>query len=315
MATHSLPLFRLLLILSAFSVPVPRSSAAAAATSEGPFCPRSDLAFVGGLIAQCPRWIELSFPLEVDGESLDRELIHGESKGYYSVLFYASWCPFSGNIRPTFNVLSSMFPQIKHLLADESSTMPSILSRYGIHSFPAIVLSNQTETIRYRGPKDIDTLIQFYKKTTGFDPVERLVVDQPANLGNVRSLMHQVESLRELITTEPYLVLGVLFICLKLVLSVLPVVYSHLKALWVSHGWHLNLPILCEPSQLLVRVLHGIDVNKLWSKVKLGNKTMNLRKGANNARAWASTLTSVSLGESSSPSSSSSSRLITPCDS
>lgn len=150
---------------------------------------------------------------------------------------------------------------------------------------------------------------------TGFDPVERLVVDQPANLGNVRSLMHQVESLRELITTEPYLVLGVLFICLKLVLSVLPVVYSHLKALWVSHGWHLNLPILCEPSQLLVRVLHGIDVNKLWSKVKLGNKTMNLRKGANNARAWASTLTSVSLGESSSPSSSSSSRLITPCDS
>ncbi|CAL9086135.1 unnamed protein product [Musa textilis] len=252
---------------------------------------------------------------KVDGESLDRELSHGESKGYYSVLFYASWCPFSDNIRPTFNVLSSMFPQIKHLLADETSTMPSILSRYGIHSFPVIVLSNQTATIRYRGPKDIDALIQFYKKTTGFDPVERLVVvDQPTNLGNVRSLMHQVESLRELINMEPYLVFGVLFICLKLVLSVLSVVYSHLKALWVSHGWHLNLPILCEPSQLLVRVLHGIDVEKLWSKVKLGNKTMNLRKGANNARVWASTLTSVSLGESSSPSSTSS-RLIIPCDS
>ncbi|THU73024.1 hypothetical protein C4D60_Mb04t18430 [Musa balbisiana] len=63
MATHSLPLLPpLLLLLSAFSVPVPRSSAAAAATSEAPFCPRSDLAFVGGLIAQCPRWIELSFP-------------------------------------------------------------------------------------------------------------------------------------------------------------------------------------------------------------------------------------------------------------
>ncbi|RRT66331.1 hypothetical protein B296_00040290 [Ensete ventricosum] len=213
---------------------------------------------------------------KVDGESLDRELSHGESKGYYSVLFYASWCPFSGNIRPTFNVLSSMFPQIKHLLADESSTMPSLWVLYHIIMFSLC---------------------------TGFDPVERLVVDQPTNLGNVRSLMHQVESPRELITTEPYLVLGVLFICLKLVLSVLPVVYSHLKALWVSHGWQLNLPILCEPSQLLVRVLHGIDVKKLWSKVKLGNKTMNLRKGANNARAWASTLTSVSLGESSSSSS------------
>ncbi|RWW54172.1 hypothetical protein BHE74_00039261 [Ensete ventricosum] len=218
---------------------------------------------------------------KVDGESLDRELSHGESKGYYSVLFYASWCPFSGNIRPTFNVLSSMFPQIKHLLADESSTMP----RYPFHGL----------WVLYH--------IIMFSLCTGFDPVERLVVDQPTNLGNVRSLMHQVESPRELITTEPYLVLGVLFICLKLVLSVLPVVYSHLKALWVSHGWQLNLPILCEPSQLLVRVLHGIDVKKLWSKVKLGNKTMNLRKGANNARAWASTLTSVSLGESSSSSS------------
>ncbi|RRT66332.1 hypothetical protein B296_00040291, partial [Ensete ventricosum] len=64
MATHSLPLLPLLLLLllvSALSVPVPRAAAAA----EAPFCPRSDLAIVSGLIAQCPRWIELSFPLEV----------------------------------------------------------------------------------------------------------------------------------------------------------------------------------------------------------------------------------------------------------
>lgn len=62
--------------------------------------------------------------LKVDGESLDIELSHGESNGYYSVLFYASWCPFSSSIRPIFYVLSSMFPQTKHFLVEESTTMP-----------------------------------------------------------------------------------------------------------------------------------------------------------------------------------------------
>ncbi|RZS27000.1 hypothetical protein BHM03_00060435, partial [Ensete ventricosum] len=118
----------------------------------------------------------------------------------------------------------------------------------------------------------------------------------------VRSLMHQTGSPRELITKEPFMVLGVLFMFLKIVLSVIPVIYTHLKALWVSHAWHLNVHVLGESSsQLLVRVLHVVDVKRLWSKLKLDNKTRNLRKkGANNARAWASTLTSVSLGESSS---------------
>ncbi|RRT33655.1 hypothetical protein B296_00055593 [Ensete ventricosum] len=62
--------------------------------------------------------------LKVDGESLDIELSHGESNGYYSILFYASWCPFSSSIRPIFDVLSSMFPQTKHFLVEESTTMP-----------------------------------------------------------------------------------------------------------------------------------------------------------------------------------------------
>ncbi|XP_009408458.2 5'-adenylylsulfate reductase-like 5 [Musa acuminata AAA Group] len=296
MATPSLPLL-LLLLSSAFSLLVPRSSASAA-----PLCPRSDLAFVSDLTSQCPRWIDFRSPLEVDGESLDIELSHGESNGYYSVLFYASWCPFSSSIRPIFDVLSSMFPQTKHFLVEESTTMPSILSRYGIHSFPAIMLANRTAVIRYHGAKDLSALVQFYKKNTGFDPIAYLVVHQPTNSRKVRSLMHQTGSPRELITKEPFMVLGVLlFMFMKIVLSSIPVIYAHLKALWVSNAWHLNLHVLGESSQLLVRVLHVVDVKRLWSKLKLDNKTRNLRKkGASNARAWASTLTSVSLGESSS---------------
>ncbi|CAL9104068.1 unnamed protein product [Musa textilis] len=296
MAAPSLPL--LLLLSSAFSLLVPRSSAAAAAA---PLCCRSDLAFVSDLTSQCPRWIDLRSPLEVDGESLDIELSHGESNGYYSVLFYASWCPFSSSVRPIFDVLSSMFPQTKHFLVEESTTMPSILSRYGIHSFPAIMLANRTAVVRYHGAKDLSALVQFYKKNTGFDPIAYLVVRQPTNSRKVRSLMHETGSPRELITTEPFLVLGVLFMFLKIVVSSIPVVYAHLKALWVSRAWHPNLHVLGESSQLLARVLHVVDVKRLWSKLKLDNKTRKLRKkGASNARAWASTLTSVSLGESSS---------------
>lgn len=126
-----------------------------------------------------------------------------QKSAYYSVFFSASWCPFSSNARPIFNTLSSMFPQIKHLAVEESSSMPryvksycthyiccikvymicflsmktvfaisshmlcSVFSRYGIHSFPAILLANGTMMVRYRGSKDIDSLVNFYKKTTG----------------------------------------------------------------------------------------------------------------------------------------------------
>lgn len=48
------------------------------------------------------------------------------------------------------------------------SHMPcSVFSRYGIHSFPAILLANRTVMVRYRGSKDLNSLVSFYKRTTG----------------------------------------------------------------------------------------------------------------------------------------------------
>ena len=43
----------------------------------------------------------------------------------------------------------------------------SICSRYGIHSLPSIIMVNRTSRVRYRGPKNLISLVQFYKKTTG----------------------------------------------------------------------------------------------------------------------------------------------------
>ena len=59
-----------------------------------------------------------------------------------------------------------MFPQIEHLAIKESSASPSLFSRYGIHNLPSILIVNQTSRMRYHGPKDLPSLIKFYRKTT-----------------------------------------------------------------------------------------------------------------------------------------------------
>lgn len=43
----------------------------------------------------------------------------------------------------------------------------SVFSRHGIPSFPSILIVNQTSRVRYHGPKDFLSLVQFYQKITG----------------------------------------------------------------------------------------------------------------------------------------------------
>jgi len=49
-------------------------------------------------------------------------LVHSSGNGsYLAVLYHASWCPFSKNVRPAFDALSTMFPSIYHVAVEESS--------------------------------------------------------------------------------------------------------------------------------------------------------------------------------------------------
>ncbi|GMN39006.1 hypothetical protein TIFTF001_008228 [Ficus carica] len=238
----------------------------------------------------------------VTGSFLDKALASNPRTGYTSVLFYASWCTFSSKIYPKFEALSSMFPQIEHLAIEQSSAMPSVFSRYGIHSVPSILMVNQTSRVRYYGPKDLPSLIQFYEKTTGLEPVQYLDEDQ--TIGSESGVKSTIQSmngsaLKVLSKRDPYLVFSILFLCLRALVSVLPKVLSRLKAFWVSYIPHLNLGIFGETSQIMGRVSHMIDVRGFWTKLRLC-KTRNLREGARSARVWASSLASVSLGESSS---------------
>ncbi|KAL4198490.1 hypothetical protein AMTRI_Chr03g140470 [Amborella trichopoda] len=242
---------------------------------------------------------------ELDGRSLDRVLNIKRSNTYVSVLFYADWCPFSRNVRPTFNILASMFPHIRHVAISESTATPSVFSRYGVHSLPTIVIANRTSRLRYNGPKDLNSLVQFYKKTTGFEPEEFLEVNHPTNLASENPIRLWHSTPRELVRREAYLALAVIFLLCRAFLYIFPKCMSWLRSLWMLHMGHLSLGVFGERSLLVERALHVFNIKRVWSRLRLC-KTRNFEKGAKNARVWASSLASVSIGEASSTRSSAS---------
>ncbi|XP_052196062.1 5'-adenylylsulfate reductase-like 5 isoform X2 [Diospyros lotus] len=259
-------------------------------------CPLQSNTFLHDLQLQCPHTISAFSPIEMDGESLDRTL-SSSTNIYTSVLFYASWCPFSSGVRTKFAALSAMFPQIKHVMVEQSSAMPSVLSRYGIHSLPSILIVNGETRIRYHGSKDLCSIVHFYNRATVVDLTEDLVSYSQSS----HKLTHpwKGNSVKEILRREPYLVFSALFLFLRVFLFFFPEIISRLIALWVAYVAHLRVGVFGESSQLLGRVLHLIDVKRAWSKLKLC-KTRNFHNGARNARVWASSLASVSLGETSS---------------
>ncbi|CAD5321996.1 unnamed protein product [Arabidopsis thaliana] len=226
---------------------------------------------------------------------------HGNA--YMSVLFYASWCPFSRTVRPKFDMLSSMFPQIQHLTVEHSQALPSVFSRYGIHSLPSILMVNQTLNARYHGRKDLISLIEFYEEATGLQPVQYVAEGEPIGLdagdGNLITWLGNGTSIREIFKQDPFLVLSLLFICLQMAILVFPIAESRMRALWASYVPNLNLGRFGEISQLFNRGIHMVDVRRLWLKLSLV-KTRNFHERAKNAQAWASSLASVSLGQTSS---------------
>ncbi|KAK3198097.1 hypothetical protein Dsin_021512 [Dipteronia sinensis] len=274
--------------------------------SSASLCPHESDVFLNRLQSRCALGISPNPPIQVDGNSLDRALTSKQRNGYTAVLFYASWCPFSCRVLSTFELLSSMFPQMDHFAVEQSVALPSMFSRYGIHSLPSILLVNQTSRLRYRGQKDLCALVQFYEETTGLRPVEYFAKDESIGLIDSGKSITQTSigsSMSEMIQREPYMVFAVLFLCLRMLVFIFPEVLSRFKAFWVSYVPHLNLEIFGETSQLFGRALHMIDVRRVWTKLRLC-KTRNFHQGAKNARVWAS-LASVSLGESSSSRSSS----------
>lgn len=114
---------------------------------------------------------------------------------------------------------------------------------------------------------------------------------------NKSPIMNFVSGLpvKEITKKEPYLTFAVVFLCLRLLFAASPKVLSRLKAFWASYIPHLNLEIFGETSQILVRILPSVDIKKMWAKLGVF-KVRNFCASARNARVWASSVASVSIG-------------------
>ncbi|KAJ0244537.1 5'-adenylylsulfate reductase-like 5 [Hirschfeldia incana] len=280
------------------------------ASSSASVCNHEFELFRFDIHSKCPPSMYPTPPIEVDGESLDRLImaLNHDGNAYVSVLFYASWYPFSRSLRPKFDMLSSMFPQIHHVAVEQSQALPSVFSRYGIHSLPSILMVNQTSKARYHGRKDLTSLIEFYEESTGLKPVQYVAEAEPTTSlddtdGNLITWLRKGTCISEIFKRDPFLVLSLLFVCLQMAILVFPMAQPRLKALWASYSPNLNLERFGEVSQVFSRALHMVDVRRLWLKLTLV-KTRSFHERAKNARAWASSLASVSLGQTSSTQSS-----------
>lgn len=239
---------------------------------------------------QCPLFITPTSPIEMDGESLERALT--SVNRLTLILFYASWCPFSYEIQYKFGALAAMFPELKHVMVEESSVLPSVFSRYGIRSLPSVLMVNQTGIVRYYGPKDLPSLLQFYKSTAGLDPVVDM---NKVQLSHYKETGYKVlqpwnqKPLKEIFIKEPYLILSLMFIFYKASVYLVPQLVCRVKALWLALVPHLSVGALGESKQLLRRVFHVMDLKRIGNTVNTGSRSI----GAQTARVWASSLASV----------------------
>lgn len=269
------------------------SSLRSVSSASMPVCPLQSASFLNNLQSECSISFTPNPSLEVNGYLLDRRLAF-RGVGYRAVLFYAPWCPFSHDVRLMFEALSSMFPEIKHLAVEQSSVMPSVLSQYGVHSFPAVLMMNQTSIMRFHGSKDLHSLSKFYKKITGYEPVHYVSVDQFTRLessGKFAIQSRKRSPLSGILSREPYLLFSLMFFFVRIVVFLFPKVVSHCRAFWVLYAPHFILEIFGETSQIMGHVRLMIDVKRIWAKLRLW-KTRNLRESARNARVWASSLAS-----------------------
>ncbi|KAG1366524.1 5'-adenylylsulfate reductase-like 3 [Cocos nucifera] len=234
-------------------------------------------------------------------------LVYRNREDYVAVLFYASWCPFSKIFRPNLQVLSSLFPKIRHFAFEESVIRPSILSRYGVHGFPTLFLLNSTMRVRYQGSRTINSLVVFYNDVTGaspasLDPMHLEKTVDPSNDNELKKGNEQencpfswARSPEKLLQQDTYLALASSFVILRLLYILLPKLNACVKGACRRHMRYASLMGLQDCLQAyLEQAKQGF--NRL-NPCKRGN----LQVGAMNARAWASkSLASVSIGEPSS---------------
>ncbi|CAL9232099.1 unnamed protein product [Arabidopsis halleri] len=223
------------------------------------------------------------------------DMIDKNKCDYVALLFYASWCPFSRLLRPSFDLMSLLYSSVPHFAIEESSVKASTLSKYGVHGFPTIILMNSTMGVVYRGSRTLDSLVDFYSDVTGIEKLDETWVEKNRLVHHFHTKPENcpfpwaTRSPENLLRQETYLTLATVFVLLRLLQLISPTMVVLAKSTWerVAHN--------IRPGNLLE---HTVAMY-----LKEPCMSSNLQEGAMNARAWASkSLATVSIGESSSSS-------------
>uniref|UniRef100_A0A7C8ZSF6 Thioredoxin domain-containing protein n=1 Tax=Opuntia streptacantha TaxID=393608 RepID=A0A7C8ZSF6_OPUST len=245
--------------------------------------------------------------IEGDEASLQKalHLVHSLNQDYVAVLFYASWCPFSRNFRPSFSVLSSLYPSIPHFAIEESAIRPSILSKYGVHGFPTLFLLNSTVRVRYRGPRTLSSLVAFYSDVTGIkgdtrdplasDKIEILSSPESSEKNELENCPFSwARSPENLLRQETYLALATAFVLLRLLYLLFPYLLEFACRAWRRYTQHVRIGTLWERPLCYLN-----KAKQLFNSIMDARKRTNFQGGAINARAWASKslASAVALGD------------------
>lgn len=245
--------------------------------------------------------------IEGDEASLQKalHLVHSLGQDYVAVLFYASWCPFSRNFRPSFSVLSSLYPSIPHFAIEESAIRPSILSKYGVRGFPTLFLLNSTVRVRYRGSRSLSSLVAFYSDVTGIksDAGDHLALDKVEILSIPDSNSENepencpfswARSPENLLRQETYLALAIAFVLLRSLYFLFPYLLEFARQTWRRYIQHARIGTLWERPLCYLN-----KAKQLFNSIKDARKRTNFQEGA---RAWASKslASAVAIGDATS---------------
>ncbi|XP_076954577.1 5'-adenylylsulfate reductase-like 4 [Bidens hawaiensis] len=229
-------------------------------------------------------------------------LVNNNARAYVVYLFYASWCPFSLAFRPTLLLMASLYPSIPHFAFQESVIRPSILSKYGVHGFPTLIILNTTMRVRYHGSPTLDSLIHFYTNVTGIKPESinetTLMETIQRNISGPENCpLSWARSPVNMLQHDTYLTLATIFVVLRLVYLSYPFIMACARVSWRRRDLNIQLKSLWE-----LLLLYMNSAIQLFTSLTEPCKRSNL-SGAMNAKAkaaWASkSLASVSFGEAS----------------
>ncbi|KAL4566007.1 hypothetical protein LXL04_030116 [Taraxacum kok-saghyz] len=239
---------------------------------SNPVCPTKSItsAILGNGASICP-WSGISYSLGViegDDTSIQKALsrINTNTHDYISVLFYASWCPFSTIFKPSLSIMSSFYPSIPHFAIEESAVKPSLLSKYGVNGFPTLFILNSTMRVRYHGSRTLSSLVNFYSDVTGIeaesmdktslDKMDTFVQEKDDNISEPPEFcpFSWAKSPENLFRQETYLFLATVFVVFRSLYLTYPLIVTsaryarrtrllNIRSLWEHPITYLNRAI------------------------------------------------------------------------